>query len=605
MPRAVRRRRSGAVMIVAVFATFLLASMVFYVFNIGRNVQGRLVTQHAADAAVTGGAGYVARSFNTVAMNNVEISRLIATVALLDAMPQTVQYTFKDQSALYEVVQGQLSRGTGPDPWVRPELLYIRDELQEQVRVLGEMEGLFNQSGYDVSQMTFYDLDDDRRGALWQAMEALDAVSEATMQTLPEMAQLNGRRGGEVNLRDDALQDIGVVVAPFIVDPPTVRTNFDDFQPAVISGRVPDDVDDPITNRGPYDTIFGWRVPRVETEGYWEEGDEGLAVEDDWDSPWSGGSGRSDREYIVESREVTGYRTYGPLRYLRDSLYNRVDDVLHASRFIPRMTAISDIKIDYCWPGSATARVIIDPEWVIDWGRAETIAAQGEPRVYHTAYLTLNFVQVNRGGVEGEVLFEDWGVIRQNQPWLVPPGLEDEQQENYMWRDVQRWIAGDPEQPDTLIERVEYRYYIWAGFNVGERASVRNPFNFEDREGLPAPTMFDHEQLDPLWADGYPVLAVAQRSNAANLTPQRFDGERTYPYNVALSQAMIFNNHSLDLWTQMWHSQLVPVQDYEGWVQYMRDNAGDAGAADVDTQMLAELSVYLNSLSDMSDRIAH
>ena len=51
-------------------------------------------------------------------------------------------------------------------------------------------------------------------------------------------------------------------------------------------------------------------------------------------------------------------------------------------------------------------------------------------------------------------------------------------------------------------------------------------------------------------------LAYASRQNQASFWPSRFD--RTKPTNrtSAVAQVVIFNNHSFDLWTPMWQSQI-------------------------------------------------
>ena len=72
--RLVRRspKSRGAVMVLALLGGFMIIGFIGYVFNTGRHAQLRQQTQSAADSTAISGAGYVARSFNTVAMNNVE-----------------------------------------------------------------------------------------------------------------------------------------------------------------------------------------------------------------------------------------------------------------------------------------------------------------------------------------------------------------------------------------------------------------------------------------------------------------------------------------------------------------------------------------------------
>jgi hypothetical protein len=47
----------GVVMVITLLAIVLLASLIFYVINLGRQANARIVTQHSADAAAIGGGG--------------------------------------------------------------------------------------------------------------------------------------------------------------------------------------------------------------------------------------------------------------------------------------------------------------------------------------------------------------------------------------------------------------------------------------------------------------------------------------------------------------------------------------------------------------------
>ena len=85
-PRSARRQ-GGQVLVVALIALTLLASLVFYVINVSDQMHRRVEMQSAADATVISGAAWMARSMNVVAMNNVAITRMLALVPTLDAFP--------------------------------------------------------------------------------------------------------------------------------------------------------------------------------------------------------------------------------------------------------------------------------------------------------------------------------------------------------------------------------------------------------------------------------------------------------------------------------------------------------------------------------------
>jgi hypothetical protein len=79
--------RRGAVLVVVLIGMTLLVGLVFFVFNLGDQVNRRLDMQNAADAAAASGAGWQARSLNLAAMTNTGQAKMIATALALDAVP--------------------------------------------------------------------------------------------------------------------------------------------------------------------------------------------------------------------------------------------------------------------------------------------------------------------------------------------------------------------------------------------------------------------------------------------------------------------------------------------------------------------------------------
>ena len=69
-------------------------------------------------------------------------------------------------------------------------------------------------------------------------------------------------------------------------------------------------------------------------------------------------------------------------------------------------------------------------------------------------------------------------------------------------------------------------------------------------------------------------FAAADQSADAAIWSTHFDGGegsgRPWRRVVATASAEVFNNHSWDLWTQMWQAQLVPVGDLEEWLALMK-----------------------------------
>jgi hypothetical protein len=135
---------------------------------------------------------------------------------------------------------------------------------------------------------------------------------------------------------------------------------------------------------------------------------------------------------------------------------------------------------------------------------------------------------------------------------------------------------------------------------------VRNPYiGFDpNAASAPAPTDFDHAQvtLAPAARRQYlTYLAMARRPDSALVWPSKFDGRKPYPNIVALAQIKVFNNHSWDLWTQMWTAQLEPIQNYDDWVTRLRSTTSQARQVPaLDPQELDDLYAYLHAAAPLA-----
>ncbi|MEL7087242.1 MAG: pilus assembly protein TadG-related protein, partial [Planctomycetota bacterium] len=213
-------------MIVTLLSLILLASMVFYVFNVGQQLTYRVETQNAADNAAISGAGWVARSFNTVAMNNVEMARLIPLVAVLDAVPVGVAYTLEDQLAVRAAVDRHLAAGSRLPPGVEAALRnVVRPNIDRQVELLTPLDELLNAGGYDIGAMTFYEDVNGQRGQIWQSIESLAALNVATMENLGLLSQFNAYRGAQIAQREGGLSGGGLLL-PWVPEVPWTQRSF-------------------------------------------------------------------------------------------------------------------------------------------------------------------------------------------------------------------------------------------------------------------------------------------------------------------------------------------------------------------------------------------
>lgn len=111
-------RRRGAVLLIVVISLTLLVGLVFYAYNLGGQVNRRLGMQNTADAVAISGAGWMARSMNVIAMNNVGQAKLISLSLVLDSLPLASELALveleTDQTSMDSLARGladQLNRG--------------------------------------------------------------------------------------------------------------------------------------------------------------------------------------------------------------------------------------------------------------------------------------------------------------------------------------------------------------------------------------------------------------------------------------------------------------------------------------------------------------
>ena len=582
VPQPLRRhcRNRGAIMVVTLLALVLLASTVFYVFNVGQHLTQRIETQNAADATAVASAGAIARGFNTVAMNNVEAARLLALVNVLDAVPQAVAYTHEDQQAVLKALDRQLVAGVGPDAYVHEGLVLARDTVSRQVDMLAEVDVALNGSGYDVAAMTHFAAPDGSRGKLWEAIVGLGELSEATLSQLAVVVQSHAHTAARVNQMGDSAS--GGFALPLLAgDAMAVEQNdFEAFRGPVVDGLLPLEQDDKITNRGPFDVLFGWRIPVFDTtlRDRPVTLTQGFSLDTGVPTP---------PLTETESRTVTGYATWGTYRYIRGAAMRLgVGEGPSTGQYYPgaltfdperplvpslwrrRIQFISDRKINALFPGTAPANVVRDPEWVTDFDTAAAIAQAGTPSVAYTLYVNFIYERRDVGGVQGTPELEGWGLSRLPGYRSLPPSAR---QVPYLWKDERIETSEDDQGVQTQAH--QFLYAVFVGINVGQEVAVRNPNNFigSERAALPGPVNFVKDEAPQRGDAALQVLGVAHRPKRAALWARAFDGTRPDADSVAVAQAHVFNNHSWDLWTQMWHAQLQPVEDLDDWARSLDD----------------------------------
>lgn len=269
----VEHRRShprGVVLVIMLLAIVLIASLLYYVLNLGKHVNNRIVAQHSADAAANAQGTWIARQFNTVAMNNITITRYLAAIPVMDCQPMVAHAQYDEYKELLNGLQETYNPNTGLntissgntllDSTLSSELSRLHTEMMSEQQQLYDVYNTF--LNYDVTKDTRYP------GNIWDAIKNLNEISLACMDSLHDMAGLHAADVGRANMEADNSPGIFVTTIPATVNinyrhkgssDSELQTVFDDFQRPVMDGNLPIYETHRIINRGPFDTIFGQR----------------------------------------------------------------------------------------------------------------------------------------------------------------------------------------------------------------------------------------------------------------------------------------------------------------------------------------------------------
>ena len=311
------RRHRGQILIMTLLALVLLASMVFFVFNTGEQVNRRMTVQNAADSAGLGGANWMARSMNVEAMNNVGQSRLIAMVGILDSMPLATRLTYQELKAITDGLIAQRASlpadarydliRTGLDAILYQEIMrsfgdqnYDPGLVIQLNRVAPVYAAMFPSGVEDptIVQSTHWQVPGQvgplPHGRLWVGAKALEDFNRATYLASGTLSQITAVRMGSDCIDGGANADLplrdrrgifpsGMTYAasflnPVVPEMAAKRGTFQDFRNPIMTGMTPEralagrqfaDLGANCTGdvirdiRGPYDMLFKWRKPQI------------------------------------------------------------------------------------------------------------------------------------------------------------------------------------------------------------------------------------------------------------------------------------------------------------------------------------------------------
>ena len=444
--KTIRARRGGAVLVMALLGMTLLVALIFYVYNVGDQVNRRLSLQNASDSAAVSGAGWMARSANTTAMNNVAISRLLGILPVMDAFPLSSEMALAEVTEWERGLSNQIAglktfleaAPTKALSETLPGMIELQERMAAQRNILAPFKSALLDGSFDMESVTHWRASGAGgpapHGTLWQAATALDDYSVATMASSGLLAQFNAGRFGQANEAQTA------ILIPVIPDIPHYRGTLDDFQPTLegrITVRTNGDTTSGTMTRtganggaipdyayyhrlGPWARLlprYPWRVEEKRATAWkWvpgttparnpiqARGGRGRLPGRGHSSRRGSRSGRGvgRGHYQPTAWEIYGYSTRGPYwwgmwrvhRYARgwdsyddyDENLTRNHGELPDTNFYEYMSKISRIKLDYMFPAAAQkiGKLIHFPLWKTDYAEAKLLAETPEVRVTET-----------------------------------------------------------------------------------------------------------------------------------------------------------------------------------------------------------------------------
>lgn len=468
----------------------LLAGVMFYVYNVGDQVNRRLEMQGAADAAAISGADWMARNMNVVAMNNVAMVKMIAEVPILDAQP------LASAMALAEVTQWELALANliqqpRVDPNISPATeQYLRDGIESlrsrmavQRDILQAYAPTINLPNFDMEEITHYSRrglapGDRPHGTLWRAAKTMQDFSTAAWESSGVLAQ---QRAVWMAKNDSATAAFIVPIRP---EMPAKLGQYEDFMPPIRGmervrndygvmetsggrgGAIPDFV---YPHRlGPWARLLKWRDYEsefIQTGSVWVPGAEGAGqTRGGKGRPGGGGRTvgrsamqRSDNGHAGHMRatgyhELEGYTTYGPYEWARRQIHhwsrgysNQDPGKLRDTFYYEYTDRISRMKLNYMFPAGAGEDTITTeihyPNWIVPYPQCKAIGDDPANQVTSTLVYV---VEIASKYPEGDGMFMTPGTFRTNGDYPIAiwyGGWEDPgrwrlpQVSNYVWKD--------------------------------------------------------------------------------------------------------------------------------------------------------------------------
>lgn len=556
-PTGTGRRRRGQVLVVTLIGMTVLVGLIFFVYNLGDQVNRRLEMQNAADSAAISGANWMARSMNMVAMNNTGQAKLIALVPVMDALPLGTEMSRKETTEWEKMLEYQLQRSIPPmnggGDLLEEGLSSLRERMATQRDILIAFDEAINHSGFDMTEYTYWHRGGSApSGMLWRAAVTLGEVSEATGESAGILAQANAVQFGKESHADVAF------IAPLLPVIPARRGEFPDFRPVLVGSERVVDGSATVSEQGgrggaipdmkyphrlgPYARLHRWRhYIRQATAWQWVPGTPGVGKTRGGGGNVNvggrrvGGSARGNSDGGTAGRwapsdwKTIGYHTFGPYRWAFERIdwyandhwqwdgprwYRHHEGALNDTQFYRFCHDLANIKLEYMFKPGMQEKEYHYPQWVWPYPKARTVAQQDPNKVHQTMFYLVEvaskypptdsrWLEDGTYRTNGERPIAVWaGGWQDPDKWSVPKVADHIWRDDYWYETTVDEEIGisliiDEDTKEAIWQKVYMTaFWVFAGVDIGPMVEVRNPCNYDTDSDLPYPIMIDTSEGD-------------------------------------------------------------------------------------------------------------
>ncbi|MFG0249082.1 MAG: hypothetical protein ACF8OB_09375 [Phycisphaeraceae bacterium JB051] len=591
-----RSQHGGHALVLTLLILLLTAAVAFGVLSIGRHARVKEMTHFSAQAGAESGASWIARSLNTVSMNNNAMAQLIVKAGIIEGLPTAMDMYQKDLKATQDLLK-QIDIKDLPREWqpiddntpIAKSYERLKQYTHHELRIA------LNTQKYYARQLSENDLaaithvkpqkDAKQPGAIWQAIYALDEINQTQLENLEVQAQLAVLRGSVLDTTARQTEASALLIP---TDSPTVnwqRGSFDDFAPIIAKDH------EYAVTMGYYDYASNPNITDLreltfeqpqKIKVYKNRAGKCLASRIRASQPSPRHHPRARQEQMPEAvkfampaiQDMALLDTIGPLLHR-----------LNNKRLINHLHAINASFMAQLWPDEKSpAKPVYDSQWVTDMDKIYQIMDKDPQSIREIAFITVEAKSAVPPTDPKYGNAKNWALIHKatDTPLQVEYFNYDKRldprtweklgmQELHprLWREVwTQQIYADrsinvkplPAQPKNKYPRQPiYRVddYLLIGINVGKPVKLHSPYNFPSDDAKPAPILYIQNEENKPATDEIRRSVVAQNhvrslpwSNPTS--PTETASPLLSPYDVSVS-----NSGNFSFWFQGWMGRAV------------------------------------------------